>query len=246
VDNSSNNRPWSEASGGMGSPPSDLNSAASAPVLQQAQQKAGQVADQARQQVVSQLADQKERAASGLGSVAQALRDTGQQLRTREQEPLAQYAEGAADMVERFSGYLNQRDIHQLMYEVETAARRQPAVFIGGAFLLGFAAARFLKSSSPSGMPASDFSGLQGGTARESWSSYPTGMSATPAYQPSSASPTYQPTAASPAYSAAVDAGGSAAVTGGTRIPVQTELDEDEDLTPATGSTAAGRLGDVE
>src|SRR5215211_4670292 len=50
-------------------------------VADQAQQDAGQVVGQARQQMASRLAGQKDRAAEGLTSVAQALRQTGQQLR---------------------------------------------------------------------------------------------------------------------------------------------------------------------
>ena len=37
------------------------------------------------------------------------------------------------------------------MYRVEDIARRQPALFIGGAFVLGLVAARLLKSSAAGG-----------------------------------------------------------------------------------------------
>jgi len=119
-----------------------------APLIEQTRQKAGEVVDQARQQVKSKLGDQKDRATEGLGQVAQALRETGQQLRGHQQESIGQYAEMAADQVERFSGYLRGQDINQLLGEVESLARRQPALFVGGAFMLGFFLSRFLKSSS--------------------------------------------------------------------------------------------------
>jgi hypothetical protein len=119
-----------------------------APLIEQTRQKAGEVMDQARQQVQSKLGDQKDRATEGLGQVAQAFRQTGQQLRENQQESIGQYAEMAADQIERVSGYLKGQDINQLVGEVESLARRQPALFVGGAFMLGFFLSRFLKSSS--------------------------------------------------------------------------------------------------
>jgi len=118
-------------------------------VLQQTQRKAGEIADQARTQVMSQLDSQKERATGGLGSVALALRQTGQHLREQEQVALGQYVERAAEAVERFSGSLGRRDVNEMVDEVENFARRQPALFLGSTFALGLLAARFLKSSSP-------------------------------------------------------------------------------------------------
>lgn len=118
-------------------------------VTDQAKQQASQIADQARQQVSSQLTSQKTRAADSLGSVAQALRQTGQQLRDQDQGPMPQYVERAADQIERLSGYLQNKDIGQLVDDVERYARRQPGLFLGGAFVLGLLGARFLKSSSP-------------------------------------------------------------------------------------------------
>jgi hypothetical protein len=120
-------------------------------VIQQTQQKAGEVVDRAREQVRSQLADQKERAAGSLESVADALRQAGQGLRDHDQGALGDYVQSAAEMVERVSDYLSRRDMDQLVREVEDMARRQPGLFVGGAFALGFLAARFLKSSRSNG-----------------------------------------------------------------------------------------------
>jgi hypothetical protein len=120
-------------------------------VAHQTQQQASQAAHQARQKAKSQLATQKERAAGTLGGVAQALRQTGQQLQEQDQGSVGNYAQKAADRVERFSGYLRQRDVDQLVGEAESFARRNPVPFLGGALALGFFATRFLKSSSEGG-----------------------------------------------------------------------------------------------
>jgi hypothetical protein len=80
--------------------------------------------------------------------VAEALRLTSEQLRERDQATFGEYAASAAELVERFSGHLKERDINQMIWEIESFGRRQPALFMGGAFALGFLASRFLKSSS--------------------------------------------------------------------------------------------------
>lgn len=116
-------------------------------VVDQAQDKVGQVVDQAKQQTTSRLEMQKDQAAATLETVAQALRQTGQQLRDQDHAPIAGYADRAATQVERVSGYLHGRDVRQIVDETEEFARRQPVVFVGGALTLGLLAARFLKSS---------------------------------------------------------------------------------------------------
>jgi hypothetical protein len=117
--------------------------------VEQTKHVAGQVADQARHQVKSQLATGKERAADSMSSVADALRLAGDQLREQKHEHMSSYADSAAEMVENVSRYLGDHDIDRIFGEVEGFARRQPALFLGGAFALGFMASRFLKSSSP-------------------------------------------------------------------------------------------------
>jgi len=117
--------------------------------LQKTRQTASQLADQAKQQVRDKLATQKDRASEGLGSIAQALQQTGEQLSQQDQGTVGQYAHTVADQIERFSTYLRDKNVDQLLGEAENLARRQPGVFIGGAFALGFLAARLLKSSSP-------------------------------------------------------------------------------------------------
>ena len=102
-----------------------------------------------REQAKTQLSSQKDRATDGLGSVAQAVRQTTQQLRDNQNDTVARYAEQAADQIERFSERLRNKDVGELMNDAQQLARRQPAMFVGGAFALGLLGARFLKSSSP-------------------------------------------------------------------------------------------------
>ena len=107
------------------------------------------IAGRVRKHATEQLATQKDRATDGLGSVAQAVRDTTQHLRTQQHDTVARYAEQAADQIERFSQRLKEKDVSELLEDAQQLARRQPALFIGGAFALGLLGARFLKSSAP-------------------------------------------------------------------------------------------------
>lgn len=116
-------------------------------VLDQAKQKTGEVVDQTRTRAFDMMDQQKTRAAEGLGSVASALRQTGESLNSGEQAQFGEYANRAADAVERFSESLRSKDMNELVYEAEDFARREPELFLGGAVLLGLVAARFFKAS---------------------------------------------------------------------------------------------------
>ncbi len=116
-------------------------------VAQQGQQKAGQAAEQGREKVKGQIATQKERASGELQGIAQALQQTSQQLKEQDQNSIGQYTDKAAEQAERLADYLSETDSEELVSEVEDFARNRPAVFLGGAFIVGAAAARFLKSS---------------------------------------------------------------------------------------------------
>jgi len=110
------------------------------------QQKPGMV-DRVKQSATAQLTNQKDRGTDALGSVAQAVRSSTQRLRDEHHDAIAGYVEKAADQIETWSRRLKEKDIDELATDVQRLARRQPAVFIGSAFVLGIAGARFLKSS---------------------------------------------------------------------------------------------------
>ena len=61
----------------------------------------------------------------------------------------AHYIRQASEHIHGVADAVRERDLRDLVGEVETFARRQPTLFFGGAMILGFAALRFLKSSPP-------------------------------------------------------------------------------------------------
>jgi hypothetical protein len=103
--------------------------------------------DRLRDGAASQLGTQKDRATDGVTSVAQAVRQSTQQLRDNRHETIAQYVDQAVDGVERFANRLKEKDVNELVRDAQQFARRNPAVFVGTAFGIGVVAARFLKSS---------------------------------------------------------------------------------------------------
>ncbi|HEX8370542.1 MAG TPA: hypothetical protein VF604_18495 [Pyrinomonadaceae bacterium] len=127
--------------------------AADSQVGQVAKDALGQVKDNAS----TAIDDKKANLAQGLTSVADTLRQVGDTLKPAEGEPPAnkvaelttQYTESLSQQVEKISGYLERQDMRGLMSDLEGFARRNPAIFLGGAFALGILAARFLKSSNP-------------------------------------------------------------------------------------------------
>jgi len=119
--------------------------------VDQAKKTLSRTAGQVGEKVSSSFDVQKGKVAAGLGSVARALRAGGDQLRAQDAEAsIPGYVASAASQVERLSGYLKSTDAKAIVGNVEDFARRQPALFIGGAFFLGILGARFLKSSGES------------------------------------------------------------------------------------------------
>ena len=112
----------------------------------QAREKAGAVADQYVERARSGVEDTMSRAASELGTVANALRQCGSDMAERENAMILPYVEQVADQVDRLSSFLENRRVDDLARDVEGFARRNPAVFLGACFGVGILAARFLKS----------------------------------------------------------------------------------------------------
>lgn len=120
----------------------------------QAKNTAGQAYGAATKRATEVLEEKKVDLAGGLTSVADSIKQVGENLgKTEEQnkitETAAKYTNNLAQQIEQISGYFERKEVREMVRDVENFARRYPAYFIGGAFALGFLAARFLKSSHP-------------------------------------------------------------------------------------------------
>jgi hypothetical protein len=84
-----------------------------------------------------------------IDTLAQDLRNVGDSLRGSEMVgPAAVYVDRSATAVAGIAHYLQDVDSTQLITDVEDFARRQPWTIAAGALLTGFAASRFLKTTS--------------------------------------------------------------------------------------------------
>ncbi|AMY10647.1 hypothetical protein LuPra_03885 [Luteitalea pratensis] len=108
--------------------------------------RAAGVIDQVKQEASTRVNEQKARAAEGLGSVASAIRQASEHLRA-ENQTLSTYADKAVDQIQLFADRMRDKDPADMVRDAERFARRNPTAFVGGAFVLGIALARFLKSS---------------------------------------------------------------------------------------------------
>jgi len=133
-------------------------------LIDQAKSTAGQAYGVAAEKATTVIEEKKVDLASGLTSVADTIRQVGSTLRETDEQTgitdtAAKYGDSLAQQIEQISKYFERSDVRVMVRDVETFARRNPAVFIGGAFAVGLLAARFLKSSNPNPNSARRLSG---------------------------------------------------------------------------------------
>jgi hypothetical protein len=134
-------------------------------VAQNAKEVANDFADRARSMVGEQVSSAKQMAADRIGGVADALRATGDQLRSQGTGEVGNYVDQAVDKLDQASSYLQTSTFSELVSDVGAFARREPAIVFGSAFVIGMLAGRFLKSSStPKMTPMHGESGTAGAT----------------------------------------------------------------------------------
>jgi hypothetical protein len=108
---------------------------------QDAKAKAG---DSVRQQVDTRSTQAGQQARS----IADAIRQSSEQLRSQQKGGAAKVLDGSAERTERLGAYLEQSSADDILRDVENFARRQPWLVAAGAFMVGLAASRFMKASS--------------------------------------------------------------------------------------------------
>lgn len=112
------------------------------------------MANTAKDKVQAQVRQRKSIGADYIASLAQA---TGRAANEFEADvpQAAHYIRQASEQIQNVADTVRERDVRELVGEVQGFARRQPTLFFGGAVVLGFAALRFLKSTTPKEMVVS-------------------------------------------------------------------------------------------
>src|SRR4030095_2714862 len=98
--------------------------------LQHAKKSTSEIVTQVQQRAGSQLDQQKDKAATEITSVVNAVRKFGESLAGDESGPIARFAAGygekAADGLEQFSNYLREQDAKKLLGDIKRFGKRQP------------------------------------------------------------------------------------------------------------------------
>ena len=121
-------------------------------LMDQAKSTAGEAYDKVAEKATSTLEEKKAGFTDGLTTVAYSIRKAGDSLNNSKDQSYvteysAHYADAAAQKLEQTARYFQNNDLKGMARDAEDYARRNPAIFLGGAFVLGVLAARFFKSS---------------------------------------------------------------------------------------------------
>jgi hypothetical protein len=139
--------------GGSKSTGTGTGAAAARSFYDQAKETAGQAYEAVSEKAVTKIDEQKTTLSGGISTVADSIRQVGDNLGSAEADnglagSAAKYTQSAAQRLEELAGYFETKSVRDMARDLEGFARRNPAVFLGAAFGLGFLAARFLKSGS--------------------------------------------------------------------------------------------------
>ena len=111
-------------------------------------ESAKDVASDAGEKLRTTLQEQKAAGADYVGNVASIIRRTAYEFDT-DIPQAGHYIRKAAAQLENVSEAMRNRNMSEIVGNVQQFARKQPTAFFGAAVLIGFAAVRFLKSGSP-------------------------------------------------------------------------------------------------
>jgi len=138
-------------------------------------------ASKANEKLLNTVEEQKAAGADFVTGMAGALRRAANEF--GEVPQAAQYIRLAANQIDSVSDAFRKRDLNQLVSDVQGFARRQPTAFVGIAVLAGFAAVRFLKTST----------GTSAGSSTASHTDYASGSPSTSGYRSASAAASWPP-----------------------------------------------------
>lgn len=93
--------------------------------------------------------DGRTRIATELRTVGEAANAAAERLSDEEHERIGSYVRGIRKQAERAADYVEQHDVRSVAADLNHLARRNPALFVGGAAVLGLVAGRFLSARPP-------------------------------------------------------------------------------------------------
>lgn len=137
------------ADAGSDAQASSSSGGTAAKMTEKAKAEASKLADQARAAADDRVESVKSDAVDRIDETAQNIRSAGREFGADSYQ--AQAADYLADNLIEAADRIRAQDLDSVAREMTDFARRNPAVVLGGAALLGFAAARLLKASEHGG-----------------------------------------------------------------------------------------------
>lgn len=141
--------PWPTAAKPGGSLSRTEGTASFAERTERAAERAAGSAIEQVDSVRTGIAQQRGQVAARIRRVSDLMRDSGDRVR-KEDELAAHYFQVAGQRIDGVAEYVGSADLSTMAADAHELIRKHPAVFFGGAFLVGLAAGRFLKASSGS------------------------------------------------------------------------------------------------
>jgi methyl-accepting chemotaxis protein len=124
-------------------------------ITQAAKDNAAQLSNSAREfastakdKAGEAMGQRKSLGADYIGSIAQATQQAAMAF-DNDLPQAARYIRQASEQIQGAADNVREKDVRELVGDVQEFARHQPTLFFGGAVILGFAALRFLKSAPP-------------------------------------------------------------------------------------------------
>lgn len=115
-----------------------------------AKEQAAAASEQLKRQGSALFHEQRSRIAREIMKAGGAVRFAAGRLHEEQNENVAGYADAIANQIESTARYVEDRDVNQVIQDLENFTRRRPEIVFGGMFVAGLAAARFIRAQRPS------------------------------------------------------------------------------------------------
>ena len=117
--------------------------------LEKARREFGERGQQAKSRLQGMAGDQKNRVAGTIDDLCKAAQAAVDRLEEQNDPKIAGYARTAADSLGGVRDYLQHAEISDIMDDASRFTRRHPGLVLGGLFIAGLAASRFMKADRP-------------------------------------------------------------------------------------------------
>jgi 2-succinyl-5-enolpyruvyl-6-hydroxy-3-cyclohexene-1-carboxylate synthase len=121
-----------------------------------------------KDQAVRGMETSKDRTSQQIADTAESVHRSAEQFREHQQPWLADLVDRGAEQLDRLSAMMRGNDLTGLLNQLDSFARRQPALFAGASMIAGFALARMARVALDEGGSVSTASPVSGSSSVQS------------------------------------------------------------------------------